>query len=200
MRNLKSKIAVLMVTLSAVVTVICFAADREGMTKEELIAEIQKNWDEIWVNGNLDATDEASDLLATSYTADAVIHSLQDPDTDPASLKQGFAWVRNQFADTRVIVDNVIAEGDEMAIQWTMNFTVKAPNNVVRYTIQNQATGESHVVSFLIPIGTKLSFKGCGVLRLVDGKIAEEFGYADNIVAPLQRAGIATFMSEWVEQ
>ena len=200
MRNLKSKIAVLIITLSAVVAVICFAADREGMTKAELIAEIQKNWDEIWVNGNLDAMDEASDLLATSYTADAVIHSLQDPDTDPASLKQGFAWMRSQFSDTRVIVDNVIAEGDEMAIQWTMNFTVKAPTNVMRYTIQDQATGESQSVIFPVPIGTRLSGSGCGVLRLVDGKIAEESGYSDFVVSTLQGAGIAAFMLEWIEE
>ena len=94
MKNLKSKIAVLIIILSAVITVICFAADREGMTKAELIAQIQKNWDEIWVNGNLDAMDEASDLLATSYTTDAVIHSLQEPDTDPVTLKKSFAWFR----------------------------------------------------------------------------------------------------------
>ena len=200
MRNLKSKIAVLIITLSAVVAVICFAADREGMTKEELIAQIQENWDEIWVNGNLDAMDEASDLLATSYTSDAVIHSLQDPDTDPASLKQGFAWMRSQFADTRVIVDNVIAEGDKMVIQWTMSFTVKAPTNVVRYTIQDQATGESQSVSFVVPVGTRLSGNGCGVLRLEDGKIAEESGYSDFVVSTLQGAGIAAFMLEWIEQ
>ena len=198
MRNLKSKIAVLIITLSAVVAVICFAADREGMTKEELIAQIQKNWDEIWVNGNMDAVDEASNLLASSYTADAIIHRLQGPDMDPGSLKQFFAWFRSQFSDTRVIVDDVIAEGDRMVIQYTMNFTVKGPSNVVRYAFQNQATGESQSVSFPVPIGTRLSSRGCGVLRLVDGKIAEELGYYDS-VAMLQQAGIAV-KSEWLEQ
>ncbi len=46
--------------------------------------------------------------------------------------------------------------------------------------------------------GTKLSFKGCGVLRLMDDKIAEEWGYSDSVVL-LQQAGIA-FKSEWLEQ
>jgi hypothetical protein len=197
MRNPKAKIAVLIITLSAF-AVIGYAVSREGMTKAELIAQIQKSWDEIWVNGNLDAMDEASDLLATSYTADAIIHRLQEPDTDPGNLKESFAWFRSQFSDTRVIVDDVIAEGDRMVIQYTMHFTVKGPSNVVRYTFQNQATGESQSVSFPVPIGTRLSSRGCGVLRLVDGKIAEELGYYDSVTM-LQQAGIAV-KSEWLEQ
>ena len=196
MRNLKPKIAVLILTLSAAIIVIGYAVSKEGMTKAELIAQIQKNWDEIWVNGNLDAMDEASGLLATSYTADAIIHRLQGPDMDPGNLKESFAWFRSQFSDTRVMVDDVIAEGDRMVIQYTMNFTVKGPSNLVRYAFQNQATGESQSVSFPVPIGTRLSFKGCGVLRLVDGKIAEELGYSDSMVIP---AGIAV-KSEWLEQ
>jgi predicted ester cyclase len=193
----ESKIAVLIITLS-VFAIIGYAVSKEGMTKAQLIAQIQKNWDEVWVNGNLDAVDEASNLFASSYTADAVIHRLQEPDMDPGGLKESFAWFRSQFSDTRVIVDDVIAEGDRMVIQYTMNFTVKGPGNVVRYTFQNQATGESQSVSFPVPIGTRLSSRGCGVLRLVDGKIAEEWGYSDS-VAMLQQAGIAV-KSEWLEQ
>jgi len=117
---------------------------------------------------------------------------------DPGSLKQSFAWFRSQFSDTRVIVDDVIAEGDRMVIQYTMNFTVKGPSNVVHYTFQNQATGESQSFSFPVPIGTRLSSRGCGVLRLVDGKIAEELGYYES-AAMLQQAGIAV-KSEWLEQ
>jgi len=197
MRKFKSKIAILLLALSVVI-VICCAAGKEEMTKAQLIARIQKNWDEIWVNGNLDAMDEASGLLATSYTADAVIHELQGPDTNPAMLKKSFAWFRNQFSNTRVMVDDVIAEGDRMVIQYTMNATLKGPSSLMRYTFQNQTTGESQSVSFPVSIGTKLSFKGCGVLRLMDGKIAEEWGYSDS-VALLQQAGIAS-KSEWLEQ
>lgn len=196
MKNFKSKIAVLILTLFAIVAVICYAADREGMTKTELIAQIQKNWDDIWVKGNLNAMNEASGLLATSYTADAAIHRLQEPDTDPGKLKEFFAWFRSQFSDTRVIVDDVITEGDRMVIQYTMNATLKGPSNMIRYIFQNQKAGESQSVSFPVSIGTKFSFKGCGVLRLVDGKIAEEWGYSDSIIMPM---GIA-FRSEWIEQ
>ncbi len=198
MKRRESKIAVLILALFAVVAIIVCTAGREGMTKAQLIAQIQKNWDEIWVNGNLDAMDETSGLLATSYTADAVIHEPQGADTAPGTLKKSFARFRSQFSDTRVMVDDVITEGDRMVIQYTMNFTLKGPSNVMRYSFQNLKTGESQSVSFPVSIGTKLSFKGCGVLRLVDGKIAEEWGYSDS-VALLPQAGIA-FKSEWLEQ
>ena len=194
MRNPKLKIAVLMFILSAFIA-IGYAVSKEGMTKAQMIDQIQKSWDDIWVNGNMD---EASGLLATSYTDDAVIHRIQEPDMDPSTLKEFSVWLRSQFSDTRVIVDDVIAEGDRMVIQYTMNAKIKGPSNVLQYTFQNQITGESQVASFPVPIGTELSFKGCGVLRLVDGKIAEEWGYSDS-VALLQQAGIA-FKSEWLEQ
>lgn len=196
MRRRESKIAVLILALFAVVAIIGYAAGREGMTETQLIAQIQKNWDEIWVKGNLDAMDEASALLATSYTDDAVIHELRGPDTAPVVLKKSFAWFRSQFSDTRVIVDEVISEEDRMVIQYTMNAKLKGPSNLMQCTFQNLETGESQSVSFPVSIGTKLSFKGCGVLRLVDGKIAEEWGYSDSIVMPM---GIA-FRSEWIEQ
>jgi predicted ester cyclase len=102
-------------------------------------------------------------LIDELTTPDYVDHNLTPGlDTGPAGLKQFVQVVAASFPDNHLTIDDVVAEGDRVA---------------VRRTSYNTHTGEPFFG--ISPSGNTAVFTGTTVYRLVDGRIAELWYNAD---------------------
>ena len=126
------------------------------MSSEESKVIVRRFWG-VWEEGNIDLVDE---LLAPDY----VNHSPATPDqpTDPEGIKAVVGMFRGAMPDLRVIIEDMIAEGDKV---------------VVRYTIEGTHEGELFGVP---PTGQRLSIKSISVERVSDGKIREHWRITDS--------------------
>ena len=127
------------------------------MSSEESKVIVRRFWG-VWEEGNIDLVDE---LLAPDY----VNHSPATPDqpTDPEGIKAVVGMFRGAMPDLRVIIEDMIAEGDKV---------------VVRYTLEGTHAGELFGVP---PTGHRLSIKSISVERVSDGKIREHWRITDSL-------------------
>jgi steroid delta-isomerase-like uncharacterized protein len=127
------------------------------MSAEENKAIVRRFWG-VWEEGNIDLVDE---LLAPDY----INHTPASPDqpTGPEGVKGVVAMFRSAIPDLRVVVEDMIAEGDKVA---------------VRYTLEGTHEGE---LFGLPPTGQQLSIKSIAVERVSDGKIQEHWRVTDSL-------------------
>lgn len=127
------------------------------MSAEESKAIVRRFWG-VWEEGNIDLVDE---LLAPDY----VNHSPGIPDqpTGPEGVKAVVSMFRSGMPDLRVIVEDMIAEDDKVA---------------VRYTLEGTHEGE---LFGLPPTGRRLSIKSITVERVSEGKIREHWRITDSL-------------------
>ncbi len=127
------------------------------MSAEESKAIVRRFWS-VWEEGNIDLVDE---LLAPDY----INHTPASPDqpTGPEGVKGVVAMFRSAIPDLRVVVEDMIAEGDKVA---------------VRYTLEGTHEGELFGVP---PTGRRLSIKSIAVERVSDGKIIEHWRVTDSL-------------------
>jgi steroid delta-isomerase-like uncharacterized protein len=127
------------------------------MSAEENKAIVRRFWG-VWEEGNIDLVDE---LLAPDY----INHTPASPDqpTGPEGVKGVVAMFRSAIPDLRVVVEDMIAEGD---------------TGVVRYTLEGTHEGELFGVP---PTGQRLNIKSIAVERVSDGKIREHWRVTDSL-------------------
>ncbi|MDQ4128857.1 MAG: ester cyclase [Actinomycetota bacterium] len=127
------------------------------MSAEESKAIVRQFWG-VWEEGNIDLVDE---LLAPDY----VNHSPGIPDqpAGPEGVKAVVSMFRSGMPDLRVIVEDMIAEDDKVA---------------VRYTLEGTHEGE---LFGLPPTGRRLSIKSITVERVSEGKIREHWRITDSL-------------------
>ncbi len=167
------------------------AVPAEVGSSAELKARLQSLEDEVWIKGNLDALDE-------SIAADFVLHKLGEADVMGLdAYKDGIEGTRSVFPDGRVVIDNVISEGDMMVTQWSFKGTYAGPK-AIRWIFWDMKDGKSQSVTIPMRIGRKFTIAGCTIARMENGKIVEEWDYSDDMIGPLQQSGIA-FLVEPVE-
>ncbi len=128
---------------------------------------VRRLLDEAFNHGNLKVADEV-------LTADYQNHDLYAPApiTSPAAMKDFIRGLRAGIPDVHFTMDEPIAEGDRVAYRWTARGTQTGPAFGV------PPTGRSCVVT------------GTNIARIVDGKIAEEWGNWD-LLGMLQQLGVA---------
>lgn len=118
---------------------------------------VARRWnDEIWNKGNLAAIDE---LMATDF----IWHSAPPgvaPDRE--GLKQS-AVSLSSFADIHCATKDMVAEGDKVAVRWTWS---------------GSHTGEYIGIT---PTGKRVTMTGISIIRIVGGKIVEEWDESDNL-------------------
>ena len=127
------------------------------MSAEESKAIVRRFWD-VWEEGNIDLVDE---LLAPDY----INHTPASPDqpTGPEGVKGVVTMFRSAIPNLRVVVEDMIAEGDKVA---------------VRYTLEGTHEGELFGIP---PTGQRLSIKSIAVERVSDGKIREHWRVTDRL-------------------
>jgi steroid delta-isomerase-like uncharacterized protein len=112
----------------------------------------------VFEEGNIDLLDE---LLAPDY----VNHTPATPDlpTGPEGVKGVVSMFLGGMPDLRVVVEDMIAEGDKV---------------VTRYTLEGTHEGELFGIP---PTGQRLSIKSMTVERVSDGKIRDHWRVTDNL-------------------
>jgi steroid delta-isomerase-like uncharacterized protein len=127
------------------------------MSAEESKSIVRQFWG-VWDEGNIGLVDE---LLAPDY----VNHSPGIPDQPegPEGVKAVVDMFRSGMPDLRVVIEDMIAEGDKVA---------------TRYTLEGTHEGELFGIP---PTGQRLSIKSISLERVLDGKIREHWRITDTL-------------------
>ena len=99
------------------------------------------------------------------------IHHRPDKDTKLEETLQFWSMYFIAFPDLYYVIEDLIAEGDKV---------------VARVT--NTATHQGPLMG-IPPTGTKLTFTGTDIFRVVDGKITDEWSFVDQF-GMMQQLGI----------
>jgi len=111
--------------------------------------ELIQRYFEEWANhGDTAAADE---LIATNV----VLHNPPAVITSLADYKKGMAGFHAAFPDLHFTIEDQIAEGDKVAVRWTLRGTQKADY-------------QGHPAS-----GKPMTVTGVSIFRIADGKIQE---------------------------
>ena len=100
------------------------------------------------------------DRLDALVTADYVHHNCEDA-LDLAGFKQGARWIRSGLPDFRVEVEDVIEDGDKIAVRF-----------IGRGTHSGSLAGEA-------PTSKAVAMHGIMIYRFRDGLIAEDWEAMD---------------------
>lgn len=138
------------------------------MSAEENKEVVRRFWG-VWEEGNIGLVDE---LLAPDY----VNHSPGMPGqpAGPDGVKAIVSMFRSGIPDLKVVIDDMIAEGDKVA---------------VRYTIEGTHEGDLFGVP---PTGHRVSIESFTVERVSDGRIREHWRVTDTLDMMQQLGAIPT--------
>ena len=121
---------------------------------EDLKAQVRRNNDEFFNEGNLDLVDEV-------FAADCVFHGTGKDWRGRKFVKEGLAELRTAFPDLEVTLDEMVAEDDKVA--W---------HRTHRGTHQGEIMG--------IPAtGKNVTWRSLVISRFADGKVVEEWAISD---------------------
>jgi steroid delta-isomerase-like uncharacterized protein len=136
------------------------------MSAEENKAIMRRYFEGAWEQGDLALLDE---LLAPDY----VNHTPATPDlpTDPEGVKGVVSMFRGGIPDLKVVIEDMIAEGDKVA---------------TRYTLEGTHEGELFGVP---PTGQRLSIKSMTVERVSEGKIRDHWRVTESLEM-MQQLGV----------
>ena len=134
------------------------------MSVEENKENIRRHVDEIWHKGNLEVVDE---LIAPNY----IVHSEGDDITGIDGFKQMATSQRTAVPDLHFTIDNMIAEGEYVSVQYTSTGTF------------------TNKVGDIEPTGKKMMQKQAIIYRFEGGKQVEVWVYRD-MLSMYQQLGI----------
>ena len=138
------------------------------MSEEQNIAIMRRYYDEIVNQNNLAVAEE---IFTSEYTSHFNESTNLPP--GPPGVKAFISANRQGFPDLQVTVDQIFAEGDQVASRWTL---------------QGTHTGEW----FGIPAtGKQAKWTGVVITRFADGKIAEDW-YSYDQLGLLVQLGIVS--------
>jgi len=133
-------------------------------TAEENKRAARRILEEIVEKGDLDAIDGL-------YTEDVVEHTPMGDFSGHEAIKEGFEMTRSAFSDYTVTVEDMIAEGDTVA---------------VRLTERGTHDGEFLGIE---PTGNEFEHQTMAFLQLEEGKVAEWWVQPDNF-GLMQQLGV----------
>jgi steroid delta-isomerase-like uncharacterized protein len=126
---------------------------------------MMRRWfEEVWNRGRVAAIDEM-------LSSQATIHGLGPEGLDVAAFKQFHTRYRSAFPDVRIHVEDVIAEGDKVAVRWSGTGTHQGND------LGFPATGNS------------IQFTGMTIGRVENGKLVEGWNVFDQL-GMLQQLGV----------
>ena len=128
------------------------------MSVEENKAIARRWLDEIWSKGSLVAINE---LCATDFVWHRAPPGVV-PDRE-GYKQENVTNLGASFADFHCTIEDMVAEGDKVAIRWTWRGTHK---------------GEYMSIA---PTGKQVTMTGINIIRIVGGKIVEEWGESDDL-------------------
>jgi len=140
------------------------------MSTEENKANVRRVYEEAINQGNMAVVDE---LVSPDY----IEHDpgFPQPVHGPEGLKQYFMVFRTAFPDTTITIEDMIAEGDTIA---------------VRHTYRGTHKGD---LMGMPPTGKQVTVTGIVIHRIADGKFVESWVNADNL-GLMQQLGVVPTM------
>ena len=114
-------------------------------------ALVQRWFDEVWNKGREAAIDE---MLAPR----AVVHGV-----GPEGFKRFHTAYRTAFPDVKVTIEDMVAEGDRVALRWRATATHTGP------------------LLNVPPTGKPVTFEGMGIVRVDKGMIVEGWNLFDQL-------------------
>lgn len=127
------------------------------MAAEENKAALLRVWDEVYVHGRLDAIGELVRDDVIAHELDGDVHGLE-------AFVQYAAPYLAAFTDLSVTIEDVVAEGDRVAVRWT-----------------DRGTHAATTDEFGPPTGAQVEFQGITLYRFEDGKVAELWDVMDSL-------------------
>lgn len=125
------------------------------MSAEDNKQTIRRYLDQTWNEGRID---EAAAFLDPGYRR----HTGPDsPPLDAAGQRTRLQSFRTAFPDARLVIEEVIAEGDLVAFRFTLSGTHQG------------------VFQGIQPTGRRVRAAGLDLVRFKDGKLVEHWGGAD---------------------
>ena len=127
----------------------------------------------------VDAVNQGDLDTAAGYLAADYVDYSDPPGTPPGSMsaRQRWAMLRVAFSDARVTIDDVVAEGDKVA---------------VRFTLYGTHTGE---LMGIPPTGRQVVVTGIDINRVANDQIVERWANFDNL-GMLQQLGMSSQPSQ----
>jgi steroid delta-isomerase-like uncharacterized protein len=127
------------------------------------------------VRSLVDAVNQGNIDTAASYLAANYVDYSDPPDTPLGSFSATQRWsmLRAAFSDARVTINDVIADGDKVA---------------VRFTLHGTHTGE---LMGIPPTGRQVAVTGIDINRVIDGQILERWANFDTL-GMLQQLGVSS--------
>lgn len=123
---------------------------------EENIKMYTHVWDEILNKGNID-------LIDTHFASDYVNKTVTSTVNGHAEAKEFYGTFLTGFSDIKFEVEEIFGTGDRLVKRWIFNGT------------------HSGEFSGIPATGKRISVKGVTIARIVNGKIAEEIDYMDDL-------------------
>jgi len=138
--------------------------DNSNKQVEDNIKMYTNVWDEILNKGNID-------MIDTHFASNYVNKTVTSTVNGQAEAKKFFGAFLTGFSDIKFAVDEIFGVDDRVIKRWTFNGT---------------HTGE---FAGIPATGNQITLKGVSVSRIMDGKIAEELDYMDDL-GFLQQLGV----------
>lgn len=147
------------------------------MSAEKHKQLIRNMVEEIWNQANFDNINEY-------FAEDSVEHNPYGDVVGPDGIRQFLTAIHNTYDDYRLITDNIVADGNFVA----HNFTVQGE--------QSGSVGEME------PTHNFVEFDGVYLARIEDGKIVEAWNHFDalNLLRQLGQVPESTFLNTRVKQ
>jgi predicted ester cyclase len=112
-------------------------------------------WEEVWVKGNVAATDE---FMAPNYVDHPGLPGIPP---GPEGMKQALTYYHRAFPDVKGTIDDIFAGGDRVAVRWS-----------ARGTHQGEWLG-------VPPTGQHSTLSGITIYRIAEGKAVEGWNSID---------------------
>jgi steroid delta-isomerase-like uncharacterized protein len=138
----------------------------DKITSEKNKIIVGRAWEEFFIRGNLDKADEffAPDYVNHDPAASEDRHGSEE-------LRQFLSMYRNAFPDMQFTIEDVIAEGDEVVVRWTL-----------RGTHQGELMG-------IPPTNNQVTVRGMSIERVSGDKIVETWDSYDAL-GLMQQLGV----------
>ena len=139
------------------------------MSAEDNKALVRRWFEELFNEAKLDLADEI-------VTPDHVTHDTSTPEhlPGPEGERQLVNLVRGAFPDGRITIEDLVAEGDRVAVRWTF-----------RGTHRGDFMG-------VAPTGNQVEMGAMDLFRVAGGKIAETWSNVDMMTMMRQLGAIPT--------
>jgi predicted ester cyclase len=140
------------------------------MSTEENKAKVRRNIEEAFNKGNLAVADE---IIAANY----VLHAPGQEFKGPEGFKQYGTMMRTGFPDFHMTIEDMVADGDNVACRFT-----------VRGTHKGDLMG-------IAPTGKQVTITGIVISRFAGGKEVEAWASPD-MLAMMQQLGVVPPMGQ----